>query len=355
MPPESLVAKAKGVSRENIIALLQEFPYLIECYSYIRQKLDVIRQPSILPTAACKIFAESAPLEDVIWWYEEFHCTAVEPIVNQRLCECDENDPFYLGSGQRSSYGKIMERLLYFRKKKYSIQHPLKLIADAQLKQLTLRKSESIKIAVLGDASGSMGVAVRCATIIASLLSCVLDADLVFFNGDCIKPPIVPRTVSDTIRVVNKIKADGSTSMAAALYPYYNKKTKIDLFVLVSDEEENTESHGFMFADLFKKYRQEINPFCDLFFVSFLDAQLGKGQIQQSMEAEGIFDWRVFRLHPSKPDTSKFDVLLGMIVLLLECKNAVLQEIFHVIKQMFMQTKNNEIAKYITDIIFLYL
>ena len=56
-------------------------------------------------------------------------------------------------------------------------------------------------VVVLGDASYSMDVAIRTATIIASLLSFLADAELKFFNDQLFDPPLVPRTIEEVLRV----------------------------------------------------------------------------------------------------------------------------------------------------------
>jgi hypothetical protein len=46
---------------------------------------------------------------------------------------------------------------------------------------------------VAGDASASMQVAIETATIIASLMTALIKADLTFFNHKPLRPPIVPK------------------------------------------------------------------------------------------------------------------------------------------------------------------
>lgn len=48
---------------------------------------------------------------------------------------------------------------------------------------------------VIGDASASMDVAIQTSTIIASFLTALTNAELVFFSGDIIDPAFVPKTV----------------------------------------------------------------------------------------------------------------------------------------------------------------
>jgi len=166
---------------------------------------------------------------------------------------------------------------------------------------------------VLGDASGSMEVAIKCASTLGSLLSAALKSDLLFFNTNSWTPSITPRSAVDAIAVVEETKAVGGTAMAAALWGYYEDKKKIDLFVLVSDEGENEGYNGWLFAPLFKRYLLEVNPLCKVILVSFLE-QGDNGTIKDRLEGEGITAQQ-FRLDKERPDTSKFDALLGLVSL----------------------------------------
>ena len=60
-----------------------------------------------------------------------------------------------------------------------------------------------IRVAVLGDKSGSMDVAIRSASVISSLLCVAFNADLKFFDQRCVTPKVVPRKVEDTIEIVD--------------------------------------------------------------------------------------------------------------------------------------------------------
>merc|ERR1712130_599262 len=194
--------------------------------------------------------------------------------------------------------------------------------------------------------------------IIASLLSVALSAGLKFFHSQVFDPPVVPRDVDETIEVVNKIDARGGTCMAAAIAPYLEKRIKIDLFILVSDEGENEQYNGEYFASLFEKYKREINPKAQLFLVSFL--KVGEDGIIMTRLKEKGFDAgdaggciKQFRLHPENPDTSKFNALLGMVALLI----SAMKEHFYVIADVIM--KNEDIqkteAEFVANVICSYL
>ena len=97
-------------------------------------------------------------------------------------------------------------------------------------------------MAVLGDASYSMDVAIRTATIIASVLTVLSNADVLlallssflsllglfsmlmqlkFFNVVATDAPKHPRNAEDALKVAEEVKADGLTASASAIWPYY--------------------------------------------------------------------------------------------------------------------------------------
>ena len=173
-----------------------------------------------------------------------------------------------------------------------------------------------LRCAVLGDASGSMEVAIRSSCLIASLLSVALSADIRLFNEATFAPPVVPRNVDQTVKFVDEISARGGTCMASAIRPFLEERTRIDLFVLVSDEGENERHQNQYFHEVFAAYKETVNPKVRLFLVSFLSVG-EEGLILHRLKEHGVDEecTKQFRLHPENPDTSKFQALLGMIAL----------------------------------------
>ena len=57
------------------------------------------------------------------------------------------------------------------------------------------RFSLEAPVAVMGDRSPSMGVAIRTSNIIASLVTAVSNAELVFFDCHNMIPPFIPKNV----------------------------------------------------------------------------------------------------------------------------------------------------------------
>eukprot|EP01084_Bolivina_argentea_P003116 5818_1 len=373
MPKDSMVYNAKRVTKENLVELLTKYPYLSECYSYIRTRI-LVNPDDTLPDSAKLILGSNAPLPDLLWWYDEFEMPQVENKICDRLSKSKDKLIFIDDGSNKSNYGKLMERLLKFLEERRKFA-PL-LIEHVQLKLYTIPriidvfrdKKYEFRVAIFGDASASMNVAIKTASILSSLMSYALCADLLFFNSEPFDPPVVPRNVRDTIEVVTKVKPKGTTSMASALYPYYINKIKVDLFILVSDEGENRRYRGYYFAELFELYRKEINSKAKLFLVSFLHQSIN-GLIMTRCQAKGISnrDLKQIRLHPISPDTSKFDGLLGISCLMLSSiamdSDGGKIELGHIAQAIFdglllqdiIEFENAYLCEHISDLIYDYL
>ena len=69
---------------------------------------------------------------------------------------------------------------------------------------------------------------------------------------------------------------------------------------------------GYMFAPLYKKYLEEVNPYAKLVFVSFTQTGVD-GHMVKSLEQEipGIKETlEVFKMDFCRPDLSKLDKIL---------------------------------------------
>jgi len=182
-------------------------------------------------------------------------------------------------------------------------------IAEKRLKQISLQLESPV--VVIGDASYSMDVAIRTATVISSVLTALCGAELKFFTGESVNPPVVPRSVADVLDVATGVKADGLTAPAAALWPYYTAKKIVKFFIVVTDEIENEKYKNYFFPTLFQKYYTEVYP-AKIVFVSFLENPSIKGRMVTSLENMGIVPLQ-FKLDGKRPDLTKLDSLLGLL------------------------------------------
>jgi hypothetical protein len=127
-------------------------------------------------------------IDTLLWWHEELNCRDANDIIVRRLEE---------GERPSFSYGKLMERLLHFKRNNLPFVSYLIPIAEKVLHSMTLPLEPPV--VVIGDASGSMEVAIRTATIIASLLTVLSNAELRFFHTENFFPPVQVNIYSDCI------------------------------------------------------------------------------------------------------------------------------------------------------------
>ena len=73
-------------------------------------------------------------------------------------------------------------------------------------------------------------------------------------------PVVQPRNARQVVEVAQCTRAKGSTCPAAALRRFHSARKRIDLFIMVSDEQENQTSEGREFAELFTEYRAAVHP-----------------------------------------------------------------------------------------------
>ncbi|KAL6056360.1 Ubox domain containing protein [Balamuthia mandrillaris] len=292
-PTESAVVQAAHLTEETSsheLVAKYRFPY-----SFLRKHL-----PELSNTIKVEV-AKYETLDTLIWYYEEISGPPeVDSIIRQRLADGEE--PHF-------SYGKLMERLMFFKQSGVPFFEQLIPIAERRLRSLTLPLEPPV--VVCGDASYSMDVAIRTATIIGSLLTALTNADLTFFNVKLFRAPVMPRTVDEVLEVATTTKADGLTAPGCCIWEYYKKKEVVKFFVIVTDEIENEPFNGEFFGQLFYKYHQEVYP-AKIVFVSFLENPTQKGRMVQSLENLG-FNPLQFRLDSRRPDLTKVDTLLGIL------------------------------------------
>lgn len=322
IPETSFVARmralvAKYTDDEGNDTIVKEFDSLAEEFPQVSLAFPFLRLHSIfmMQSEIVEKLATHVPLETVVWNFEELHRTSskCQSIVLDRLRKQD----FSSGSGnvKATTYGKLMERILTFQRMGLDdLAKAVLTLADGRLEELKsywAERAAGRKVAVIGDASASMQVAIESATIFASLVSVCFDGELSFYNTQPIASPFEkPRNVKEALVVCKKIRASGCTSPAAALWKYVEKKQWIDLFVHVTDQYENTQFKGESHASLLARYKTEVNPNVEVVIVC-----VGRGNrsFRQEMESRDI-DYRVVIIDEYRPDLAKFDSLLGQLV-----------------------------------------
>ncbi|CAF1078048.1 unnamed protein product [Rotaria sp. Silwood1] len=319
-PEETMVARCRTLTNENVNDLIKEFKIP---YSHLKQFKDHLNDKS-----KTRIAAYEEKLDTILWYYEDLQCPDVDDVISERL----EN-----GEEISLPYGKLMERLLLLRKLRdtpsetaavdniqdqNSVQSSknkcysyLLSVAEGQLAKIKLPLASPV--AVMGDASYSMDVAIRTATILASLLTAVCSAKLNFFHTKMFLPAFTPKNIEDVLTLALTTKAHGLTANAAGLVSYYDNKEIIKTFIMVTDEIENTDVHTAdgtptRFFNLFMKYRSEVYP-AKLVFISFLDNQHDQGQMYTEFLNANVPDVIQFKFNGQRPDLTKIDNLLGLL------------------------------------------
>lgn len=379
-PEGTLLADIETMNKETLPGLLEKHQLLRESFSHIRLKLPASERDERCNSA----LAEHMPLADALWYYEELRGvesgyggrislrgdSKVDEIITRRL----EAGELIGGKMKTDNFGKLCERLLTFKqleKQRHiaAFWQLLMPLADKMLDELKARRlalvrgsgprtlqelaagslhevggvdalaavpeavvesvptAPALRVAVLGDASASMQTAINSATIIGAMMSAIFEAELVFFNNKAFKSKIpMPGTTSDVLAVTEEVRANCSTSPAAALYEFYKRKQKIDIFLCVTDEEENTGYDGrscwggmgrnseSSFAGLFAKYLTEVHPSAKMSFVSFLRGPTAAGAMVADLKARGI-EAAQMRMDGERPDLSKFDGIVGSVML----------------------------------------
>ncbi len=176
---------------------------------------------------------------------------------------------------------------------KKSVLYPdLISVAEAQLQKIILPLESPV--GVLADASYSVEIAIRTATILSSLLTAICSAKLTFFHGEMFLPSFTPKNVEDVLTLALTTNVGGGTANAAVLLLYYLDKEIIKTFIMVTDGEENesielADGTKTRFFKLFMKYREEVYV-AKLLFISFLAHQHDQGQIYKQFQEANVPD-----------------------------------------------------------------
>jgi len=291
--PDSLLHRCKHVNEANVVSLVTNYNVP---YSFIR----TVVKP--LPTEAKPIIARKMSLDQLIWYHEELACPEVNTVLRKRLRD---------GEKPTLGYGKLMERLMYFESVGLPFAEMLLPTAEECLRSIQLALEPPVYC--FGDASYSMDVAIRCSTIIGSVLASLTNAELRFFNDKVIQLPKTPHTTREVMDAVNNIHADGMTAPACSLWQLYRERVKAKFIIMVTDEVENVKSEGLYWPTLYQNYVREVAPECTAVFISFLGGGAEKGRMVRALESLGITKIIQFRLEGGRPDLTKLDTILGLL------------------------------------------
>eukprot|EP00980_Cylindrotheca_fusiformis_P017788 scaffold5605_cov128-Cylindrotheca_fusiformis.AAC.29 len=318
IPEDSFVYAMRNVmdaEKDDIAGTFRDvaarFPQVYKSYAFLRTKSHLTRSKAIV-----ELLAENIPIDTAIWYFEELYSVArsTPQILAKRIQDNDLLNLAAISDSKVFTYGKLLERLLMFRKMNCrKMAEALMDVAASRLDALKERYMDNTRkkvVAVFGDASSSMTTAIEAAAIISSIVSTTLDGELSFFASDLVNSPHKkPSSVEETLEICTKIRANGCTNLASCLWPYYEQKKLVDTIVMVTDEFENSLCLGLHFAELLKKYKETVNPRVVLVLVR---VGTGSKNFQNSLRANDI-EAKVVMIDNSRPDLTKFDGLVGQI------------------------------------------
>ena len=306
---QTLVASTDEELAHKYRTLATQHPQIYLSFNFLRLHPRLLRVREI-----AEDLARNIPLSTAIWYLEELvqSSSEIPDIVGHRL---RTEDWMAEDSKVTASFGKLLERLLTFQSRGWKLADDLMVAAEKRLsalKEVWSNEQNNGVTVVFGDASSSMTSAIQAATILATMFSVCWGAELSFFNHRFIASPHPrPTTVKQTLQVCRTIQASGATSLAAALWPYFDEKRRIDRIVLVTDEEENTNCHGYNFARLLKAYMDKVQAGVELIVIC---VNTGDHSFRNSLVKSGI-DCKRIEIDGCRPDLTKFDAMLGRIAL----------------------------------------
>ena len=299
LPEDNIVKDYKKMTTDNFYELYDKHNY---SYELLRLKLDMKNDNKVMNKIKEYIIGHEN-ITTILWWWDEL-------IGNSKLENIDIVFNKLRDQGNTQiSYGTIVDIISKTTNKQ--ILNELLRLGEMRLLEYNIKSTGHI--AVLGDQSGSMEVAIRTSGIIISLLCYICKASLHMFaseNTTYINPP---RTIEEAVEFGKNVRASGGTSPAASLMYLYKSKIVAKTIIIVTDEEENVPCEGYNFAKLYNKYFNEISP-ANLIFISFsnpnCDAQMVKDLrtvIGNSLVKEFV---KVFKFDVKNPDLNRMDIIL---------------------------------------------
>ena len=257
-------------------------------------------------------------LNTIIWYWDELvEEYNINDVLNRIKANNNES-----GNDIVLSYGKIVD--VISKTNNDEVMKELVKIGEERLSKYNINLAQPV--AIFGDQSGSMEIAIKTSGIITSLLCLICNASLHLFHDSDEFFSEPPRTITDAVKFGKEIKTKGSTAPASSLMYYYSRKITLASIILITDEEENTSYMGYRFADLYLKYLNEVcndSP-TKLVFISFSDQNkdaemvsslkntlIGKivnNKVMSSEEFNNLV--KVFKFNVDDPDLNRMDVVL---------------------------------------------
>lgn len=296
-----------GIIREGTVAYSMkngDSSGLEKLYTNNPIPYTLLRLKGNLSSSFLEVIAKKETLRTVLWYRDEIK---QDDIIASRL-ESGENIDL--------PYGKLVDIIMDIQE--YSRLREI-LIRVAETKLLEYKLSLPSPVVVLCDASQSMDIAIRTSSIITSLLCAMTKSELNVFR-DCntfISDP--PRNVRDSLKFVQKTRAYDSTSPASSLIPYLNGKKEVRTFIIITDQEENTDIHGKytgnmssdvkLFASTYEIYAKNVYP-AKLIFITFGESDQMISALKTTLGSE--YDKRVlnYNFDKKEPDLRRLDTIM---------------------------------------------
>jgi hypothetical protein len=330
-PKDSLIYQSNQINKKPHIVISLINKYKIE-YVLLRSLLNT----DVPLSNSIKIkFAETETIDTYLWYWLDLRTDEGDRMILERINKSTSSD----SPIQKLSLGKLMDRIraMTHLSRSNDIVKALhaKLIELADDKLADLKLPIDTPIAVLGDASASMQVAVNTSSIIAAILCKIGNAKLNIFNDQDQPISSPPSNVREVLQFSEMCKAHRSTAPVASLLPYYKNREVVKTFIVVTDEEENTyfnsqtgkmqagygysyygrriteNPHIYDFATMLKLYRQSVYK-ANIIIVSFQTGTTGWKHYMADEIVRLIPDINIktFVVSRDKPDLTRIDKIL---------------------------------------------
>lgn len=201
-------------------------------FHYLRAKLPKELFTKLIPDIFEKE-ALSVLIRNYDWFNQYVPSNKTKSLLSERI---KRTDSLYMNLGELFLFIK-KHRKTFPRK----IIDKLCIFCDAIIDKASKEINLGEKVAIIGDASGSMDYAIDFATILTSIIyTKTLDAELHFFNREHIYPSIAPKNFDSTLKIVDEVKAEGATAPASVIEDFIAEKKQFNTIIFVTDEKENT-------------------------------------------------------------------------------------------------------------------